>query len=49
MCTDLNDNSSEDPGYHWGSEAGESVVGTVLVRRDWIRACIALQWIMIVK
>ena len=38
-------------GYHWSSEAGELVVEMPLAKREfkWVRACVALQKILIVS
>ena len=47
-CTDYNNDSSEDPGCHWNSEAGGPVVEIPLAKREWVKASIALQSIIIV-
>ena len=44
VWTDLNDNSSKDPHCHWSSEASEPVVEVRLAKREWVKACIALQY-----
>ena len=41
-CTDYNNDSSEDPGCHWNSEAGGPVVEIPLAKRKWVKASIAL-------